>query len=199
MKKHERMEEIYESGSVPWDQVDPPPEVIELASSIPAGYALDMGCGYGRSSIYLAQRGWKVDGVDFVSQAVKEATERAKQAGVVDRVNFFESAVTDIGFLTGGYDLVLDVGCAHGLTEAELGQYHQEVLKLMKPGGIFLLFAHLNEESTPTDERNWLDESTVKSIFSIGFKLEKEEHGQTQVNDQAPWRSAWFWYRKEAS
>lgn len=199
MKKHERMEEIYESGSVPWDQVDPPPEVVELASRIPAGYALDMGCGYGRASIYLAQRGWKVDGVDFVSQAVIGATERAKQAGVLDRVHFYESAVTDIGFLAGGYDLVLDVGCAHGLTEAELHQYHQEVLKLMKPGGIFLLFAHLNEERKPTDERNWLDENTVKSFFSIGFKLEKEEFGQTQVNNLAPWRSAWFWYRKEAS
>ncbi len=199
MKKHERMEEIYESGSVPWDQVDPPPEVIELASRIPAGYALDMGCGYGRASIYLAHKDWMVDGVDFVSQAVIGASERATRAGVADRVHFYESAVTNLGFLSGGYDLVLDVGCAHGLTEEELRQYHQEVLQLMKPGGIFLLFAHLNEESTPTDERNWLDESTVKSIFSNGFKLEKEELGQTQVNNQAPWRSAWFWYRKEAS
>ena len=199
MKKHERMEEIYESGSVPWDQVDPPPEVIELAATVPAGHALDLGCGYGRASIYLAQRGWTVDGVDFVMQAVIGATERAIQAGVADYVHFYESPVTDLGFLSGNYDLVLDVGCAHGLTEAELRQYHQEVLKLMKPGGIFLLFAHLNEENTPTNERNWLDESTVKSIFSMGFNLEKEEQGQTQVNDQAPWRSAWFWYRKEAS
>ncbi|MBE0684938.1 MAG: class I SAM-dependent methyltransferase, partial [Anaerolineaceae bacterium] len=37
MKKHERMEEIYESGSIPWDQTDPPPEVIGLAAKLPVG------------------------------------------------------------------------------------------------------------------------------------------------------------------
>ena len=47
MKKHERMEEIYESGSIPWDQTDPPPEVIDLAAQLPAGRALDLGCGLG--------------------------------------------------------------------------------------------------------------------------------------------------------
>ena len=37
---------------------------------LPAGPALDLGCGTGDSSIYLVQHGWKVTGVDFVPKAL---------------------------------------------------------------------------------------------------------------------------------
>lgn len=197
MKKYERMEEIYESGSIPWDQTDPPPEVIAQAAQLPAGRALDLGCGYGRSAIYLAQQGWQVDGVDFIDQAIQEAKVRAAQAGVSDRAHFFQSAVTELDFLQDSYDFALDVGCAHGLTQDELRKYYQELLRLLKPGAVFLLFAHLNEETNPPEAQNWMDEALLRELFTTGFTLEKAEFGQTQVNDQAPWRSAWFWFRKD--
>jgi cyclopropane fatty-acyl-phospholipid synthase-like methyltransferase len=197
MKKYERMEEIYESGSVPWDQTDPPPEVIDTTSSIPVGRALDLGCGLGRASIYLARLGWQVDGVDFVEKAIKQARSRSEQAGVSDRINFYQAPVTKLDFLEGPYGFAMDIGCAHGLTDQELQEYHGELCRLLKPGAIYLLFAHLNEENTQPEEQNWLDEAYLQALFTEGFQLEKVEYGQTQVNDQAPWRSAWFWFRKE--
>ncbi|PKO04400.1 MAG: class I SAM-dependent methyltransferase [Chloroflexi bacterium HGW-Chloroflexi-3] len=198
MKKHERMKEIYESGAVPWDQTDPPPEVMDLVAHLPAGRALDLGCGYGRATIYLAQLGWQVDGVDFVAQAIDGAKLRAVQAGVSDRAHFFQSGVTQLDYLEKPYDFALDVGCAHSLTLKELQAYYQELLRLLKPGAIFMLFAHLNEETDEREERNWMDETALRTIFAEGFHLEKAEYGQTQVNDQTPWRSAWFWFRKDA-
>ena len=39
---------------------------------------LDLGCGPGRASIYLARLGWQVDGVDFVPQAIATARQRAR-------------------------------------------------------------------------------------------------------------------------
>ncbi len=160
MKKYERMEEIYESGSVPWDQTDPPPEVIDSSSSIPVGRALDLGCGFGRASIYLARLGWQVDGVDFVEKAIKQARSRSEQIGVSDRVKFHQAPVTKLDFLEGPYDFALDVGCAHGLTDQELQEYHRELCRLLKPGAIYLLFAHLNEESTyPKNRTGWMNPS----------------------------------------
>jgi hypothetical protein len=41
-----------------------------------------------------------------------------------------------------------------------------------------------------------LNETDLRSVFSAGFVLERVEHGQTQVGDQAPWPSAWFWFRR---
>jgi len=43
MKKYERMEEIYESDAVPWDQTDPPPEVVTLAAQLLPGRATGFG------------------------------------------------------------------------------------------------------------------------------------------------------------
>ena len=197
MKKHERMEEIYESGSIPWDQADPPPEVIDLAAKLKPGRALDLGCGYGRAAIYLARLGWKVDGVDFVAQAIQGARIRAEQADVSERATFYHTSVTQLDFLEGQYDLALDVGCAHGLNAPELRDYYQQLVRLLKPGGFFLLFAHLNEENIDPEEQKWMDEVLLRELFASQFILEKVEHGQTQVNDQEPWRSAWFWFRKE--
>ena len=194
MKKYEHLEEMYESGSVPWDETDPPPEVIDLAAKLPAGRALDLGCGYGRACIYLARLGWQVDGVDFVTQAIDGAKLRADQAGVSECINFHQSPVTQLNFLNKPYDFALDVGCAHGLIKYEFKAYHQELLRLLKPGAVFLLFAHLNKE---TEGKNWINENDLLLIFSQGFHLEKVEYGQTQVKDQDPWRSAWFWFRKD--
>lgn len=193
------MQSMYEEGSVPWDAVDPPPEVKELAGKLPVGRALDLGSGLGRAAIYLARLGWQVDGVDFVAKAVSEAQARANQAGVGDQVRFHHSPVTNLDFLSGPYDFALDVGCAHGFSDLELNQYHQELKRLLKPGAIYLLFAHLNEEDDGQKEQRWLNEDSLKTIFSDGFILEKEEFGETQVNDQDPWRSAWFWFKRTSN
>ena len=197
MKKYEIMEEIYESDSIPWDQTDPPPEVVALAAQLLPGRALDLGCGYGRAAIYLAELGWQVDGVDFVGQAIQEAKVRAARVGVLDRAHFIQSPVTQMDFLQDSYDFALDVGCAHGLTLEELRGYHQQLLRFLKPGAIYLLFAHLNEEADESEEQNWMDETSLRTIFAEGFHLEKVKYGQTQVKDQTPWRSAWFWFRKD--
>lgn len=196
MSRHERMQSMYEEGSVPWDEVDPPPEVIDLVNKLPAGRAMDLGSGFGRAAIYLGRAGWQVDGVDFVARAVSEAQTRADKAGVGVQVKFHQSSVTKLDFLNPPYDFALDVGCAHGLTDQELKEYHQELKRLLKPGASYLFFAHLNEEDTDPEEQKWLDENTFKTIFTDGFSLEREEIGKTQVEDQESWRSAWFWFKR---
>jgi SAM-dependent methyltransferase len=46
------------------------------------GRVLELGCGSGRNAIYLASLGCSVDAVDFSSQAIEWAQQRAKPAGV---------------------------------------------------------------------------------------------------------------------
>jgi 2-polyprenyl-3-methyl-5-hydroxy-6-metoxy-1,4-benzoquinol methylase len=47
------------------------PSGDDLFAELPAGKALDLGCGTGDSSIYLAQHGWTVTGVDYVPTATR--------------------------------------------------------------------------------------------------------------------------------
>jgi SAM-dependent methyltransferase len=196
MSSHfDRLLEFYQAGPVPWDKTDPPPEVLAFVPTLPIGRALDLGCGLGRASLYLARLGWQVDGVDFIPQAITEATNRARQAGL-DNVHFHRGSVTQLDFLRGHYSFALDVGCVHSFTSDELQAYHRELLRLLEPGASYLLFAHLNSVEPEPETRRWLEEADLRRIFAEGFTLERVEYGQTQVGDQAPWRSAWFWYKR---
>jgi SAM-dependent methyltransferase len=189
----ERFAERYSTGNVPWDAQLPPPEVETLLNQLPAGQALDLGCGYGRTSIYLAQNGWQVDGIDFVPQAIAEAKRRAAKVGVAEQVQFYTGSVADMGYLNGRYDLAIDIGCMHSLNPVLQIAYRDELLRLLKPGAIYLLFARLRHpDDDLADGPSGIDEEALRVLLAP-FTLQKSEIGVTEGEDYR-WRSGWFWY-----
>lgn len=194
-----RFAERYEEGRVPWDDPTPPPEIVALADALPPGRVLDVGCGYGRAVIYLAGRAWSAVGVDFVPLAIDEARRRAAAAGVGERATFYAASATDLSFLAPPFDLVIDVGCMHSFTEEMLAAYANEVARLLRPGGRYLLFAHLREADEPEreDGPRGIAEGVVYELLRGSFRLERVERGVTQVEDRPPWNSAWFWFIRE--
>lgn len=189
--------ERYNTGQIPWDNQDPPPELMALAKNLQPGQALDLGSGYGRTSIYLAKRGWHVDGIEFVTQAVEESRQRAKEAGVNHKTRFFVADVTNLTMLQGPYDLAVDIGCMHTLSEPDLEKYRDELKRLIRPGGTYLLFAHLRDPEDEGEEAaRWLDEKLLNSLFSDGFSLTNSVHGITEVADNPPWPSAWYYFQR---
>jgi len=187
-----RMEQLYRAGdNLPWDRSLPPPEVIALAARLLSGRALDLGCGYGRASIYLAQRRWTCDGVEFIPEAVAEASQRAAAAGVADRVRFHTASVVALDFLDGAYDLALDVGCMHNLRGDNLREYAAGVARLVHVGGFYLLFAH-----GPDGRGHDQSAEVVRSLFADTFAEERLEHGTTTIIGGATRESTWFWFRR---
>lgn len=57
-------------------------DVIAIATDLTPGKALDLGCGSGQNSIWLAQRGWVVTAVDISPGAIAEARDAAAEAAV---------------------------------------------------------------------------------------------------------------------
>ena len=125
----------YRSGTPRWDSTEPRPEVTELARGRPPGRALDLGCGTGSDVIYLASLGWDAVGVDFAPRAIAIARSRAATAG--SAATFTEGDVTRLheAGVSGGFDLVIDVGCYHGIPARSRDAYHAEVAAVTKPGG----------------------------------------------------------------
>src|SRR5262249_26238328 len=88
---------FYFFGYTPWDLGDMTPaerlrDLIEGPESLPLGRAIDLGCGMGRYTIYLAQHGWKTTGVDSVERALQVARRRADERNV--GVEFVRGDVT---------------------------------------------------------------------------------------------------------
>jgi SAM-dependent methyltransferase len=194
---YDRMIERYESGEIPWNETLPPPEVIEISTDLPAGRALDLGCGFGRASIYLAGLGWEVDAVDFVPEAIATAGTRAKAAGV--DIRFHLCSVTDLDFLRGPYNLAIDVGCSHGLDEDGFSRYQDHLSRLLTPGGYYLLYARLRGLAPDESEETiGFEQGHLLASFSSRFHLEWSRLGETTVEENPPWPSGWFlWSRKD--
>ena len=179
----------YWRGYTPWDTGVSPPEliaVIEGERALPPGKALDLGCGTGTNSIYLAQHGWDVSGVDFTARALERASQKAARAGV--QVKLYRGDVTRLGDLPlrGPFDLLLDLGCFHGLAPGARAAYVQGVAALSKPSTLFLLYAF-----APRKMRGRMIGITadqVKAVFSPAFACEQVDWG----NDAPGTGSAWY-------
>lgn len=197
---YERFVERYEAGELPWDDELPPPEAIALLGKLPAGRGLDLGCGYGRAALYMARHGWTADGVDFVPSAIAEAERRAAAAQVAERVRFHVGSVTELDFLTDGYDFAIDVGCLHNFNEVQRAGYEHHLQRLLKPGAWYLLFAHVANPAAPegaVEPNAKIDEGIIRTLFAQNFALERLEHGITKIQEMEPWTSAWFWFRRK--
>jgi SAM-dependent methyltransferase len=111
--------------------------LIEVASSMPPGKALELGCAEGQNAIWLAERGWIVKAVDGSQSAISDALGYAAAAGV-DRTIVFE--VADVARWTpvSRYDLVF---CAFALPARGMGRSRmlETAAAAVAPGGTILL------------------------------------------------------------
>ncbi|MGD0581521.1 MAG: class I SAM-dependent methyltransferase [Bacteroidales bacterium] len=137
---------MYRIGFTPWDTPDTPvpgvlQDIIEGPQAIPPGRALDLGCGMGRHSIYLASHGWQVTGVDSTGRALRIARQRAEKVGL--NVNFIRGDVTRIEKtgLTGPFNFFLDGGCFHGMSEDERSRYSKSITQVAASDSELLIFS----------------------------------------------------------
>lgn len=133
----------YRVGLAVWRRSTPPADLVALVegpSALPAGRALDLGCGTGTDVIYLATHGWDVTGVDTVPKALAAARRDATAAGVAPR--FVHGDVTRLHQLGvgDGYSLLVDFGCFHTLPEDRRPAYVAGVSEAAAAGATLLLY-----------------------------------------------------------
>jgi ubiquinone/menaquinone biosynthesis C-methylase UbiE len=183
----------YVLGRTPWDTQVTPPEVVELIEKggMPAGRALDLGCGTGTNCIYLARHGWQVTGVDFSTMAICWARRKARRAGV--DCTFYRADVTDLSFLEETFDFVLDIGCLHSVPMGRWKQYAAEVTRLVRPSGLYMLYAFVHRPDRPGPRG--VSPEELRGLFERTFVVERQEGGDDPTGSS----SAWYWLRRVAS
>jgi SAM-dependent methyltransferase len=112
---------------------------IELLESLGqvtwAGEVADLGCGTGRTAIWLSGQGVAaIDGVDLTPEMLEVARSRGVHRRLV------EADVASTGLASGEYDLVVSSLVDEHL--ADLGPLYAEAHRLAKPGGRFVLVGY---------------------------------------------------------
>jgi len=122
---------------LPWHR-DAPSRMLNeaVAARAGAGRALDLGCGAGVFSVWLARRGLQVTGIDLFPEAIGMARSLAEKSGVeltVVHADLFSYRPDE------PFDLVYDSGCLHSLVGGNAALYKDRLLGLLAPGGSFVL------------------------------------------------------------
>lgn len=170
----------------PWDTGISPPELMAFIDSHPPGRALDLGCGTGTNVITLAQHGWQATGVDFVGRAIQTARRKARLAGVSADVR--QGDVTRLEGINGPFDLILDLGCFHSLTEDGMQRYVHNLDRLLAKDGTYLMYCFVKPAGAGGVG---LTEDELK-LFDGVLKLQNRQNGF----DRGERTSAWFTYSR---
>ena len=121
----------------PWP-VDPDPLLVELATPLLPGRALDVGSGPGRNSLWLAAQGWAVTAVDVSAVALQQAQQRAAMAGL--RLRTEQADVLTWPAPIASYELVVLANLHPG--EAELSALLRRLVAVLVPGGHLFVVGH---------------------------------------------------------
>jgi len=142
----EIFEKIYEKPGAVWTRTEPQQELIELVKSrkIKPGKVIDIGCGEGFLSIYLASKGFDVLGIDLSERAIQYAKENAANRGV--NVRFVAMDIADLSKLKEKFDFALEWGVMHHIMPPQRPQYVRDVANLLNQNGKYLSVC-FNEQS----------------------------------------------------
>lgn len=133
-------EERYRSADRLWSGA-PNPLLQDFVAPLQAGTALDVGCGEGADSIWLAQHGWDVLGIDLSETAVARAREIAEPHSLSARFERADLASIASRANVGTFDLVVSF-FLHPPQQTEREALLQTMKNLVSPGGHLLIVSH---------------------------------------------------------
>ncbi len=139
-----KYQDIYSKpNSAPWTYSQIPEELTDLIKNkilSSPGKVLEIGCGEGHQSIFLAKEGFNVTAIDESKNAIKFAKQNAVNQKV--KVKFKVQEYRQIESYKEKFDFIFDWRFLHQLTdEIERDEYLKHISNLLKPMGKYLSVA----------------------------------------------------------
>jgi SAM-dependent methyltransferase len=146
-------------------------QLVELAGDHPGWQALDIATGGGHTALAIAPHVARVVATDLTGSMLAAAREFILGQGVTN-VDFQLADAEDLPFAAGSFDLVTCRIAAHHFPDP--GRFVAQVVRVLRPGGLFLL----QDQVTPEDPAaaEWItqfearrDPSHVRALSRSGW------------------------------
>lgn len=153
-------------AALPWhdDEADADLLAVIAKSCDRTASVLEIGCGLGSLAAALARAGHRVVATDLSQTALVAARERAADADVL----WLRDDITRCS-IVGRFDVIVDRGCLHGLSDDQLDPYAASVVRLLADDGVLIVKVVAGDATTV---RGALvrDASTIAGRF-VGCEL----------------------------
>lgn len=157
----------------PWDIGRPQTPFVELADAgLLRGTVVELGCGTGEHTLLAAEHGCAATGVDIAPAAIAQAQAKARQRDLQAR--FLAQDALTIDALGETFDVVLDCGFFHVLSDADRTRLAATLRTIMAPGSQYHLLCFSDRVPGDAGPRR-IRQEEIRSAFGDGFSVEAIE------------------------
>jgi tocopherol O-methyltransferase len=127
---------------------------------------LDVGCGIGGSSLYLAEKfGARVTGITLSPVQANRAKERARGAGLQAKTDFQVANALNIPFPDNSFDLVWSLESGEHMPDKV--KFLQECHRVLKPGGKLIFVTWCHRPTTPETPLTAEEHKHLQDIYRV--------------------------------
>lgn len=138
-----------DNGIKTFNDGNPTVEVKKLVNEyLKSGKAVDLGCGAGRDSIFLAKNGFDVTALDISVTGITKLIEIANENNL--KINAEIKDIREFNFV-GEYDLIISMGCLHLIPKRDQIVLFDKIKKHTRKNGFNIINVFTNEVPTPSD------------------------------------------------
>ena len=168
-------------------------------NSLPLSQILDVGCGIGGSTLYLADRfKAQATGITLSPVQAQRAIERAQAAGLSEKTQFRVADALEMPFEANTFDLVWSLESGEHMPNKI--KFLQECYRVLKPGGTLIMATWCHrpvggEAGELTDEERY-HLAEIYRVYALPYVISLPEYEAiaTQINFQnletADWSKA---------
>lgn len=172
---------VFESayaGQAPWDIGKPQQAFLDAAAQI-GDAILDAGCGTGDTALFLAGRGCKVTGIDFLDEPIKRAKRKAAERKL--SAAFLVKDALSLKDWDERFDNVTDSGLFHVFSDHDRERYVAGLATVLKPGGRLFLACFSDEEPGMEGPRR-VSKQELHAAFARGWVIESIQPTRFEIN-----------------
>lgn len=177
----------------PWDIGRPQSAFLQLAEQgLLAGRVLDSGCGTGEHTLLAAAHGADATGVDVSGLAIRRASEKAAERGLVARFEVGDVLrLADLGLT---FDVIIDSGVFHVFDDEDRVRYVTSLASVLRPGGHCYLMCFSDRQPGTCGPRR-VSQDELRAAFSHGWAVASIEAATFELSRPGigiPFAQAWL-------